>query len=48
MNQRESFEKRDYAHGWRGNTTDKLQGNPDRKTLSFIRGIATPSVGFIS
>jgi hypothetical protein len=37
---------KDYAHGWRGNTTDNILPRQPRIDIrSVIRGIATPSVG---
>jgi hypothetical protein len=39
--------EKDYAHGWRGNTTDTLPSRPKIKMQFSIRGIATPSVGLI-
>jgi len=42
--------KQDMAHGWRGNTTDdeRTAGTIVNETnaVVFIRGIATPSVGY--
>src|SRR5579863_2622857 len=36
--------RRVYAHGWRGNTTDKIESEL-RLAMSSIRGFAMPSVG---
>jgi len=36
---------RNYAHGWRGNTTDKLPTPEIHEYQVLIRGIASPSVG---
>jgi hypothetical protein len=37
----------DNAHGWRGNTTDKVAKQTQLGNSVVIRGIATPSVGII-
>src|SRR5436190_23992876 len=41
-------QRQEKAHGWRGNTTDKLAREFCLNFPFFIRGIAPPSVGIYS